>query len=38
MSPVNRQHRQFGSGGPTVSGGQLYVGTADGQVIAYGLP
>jgi hypothetical protein len=26
------------SGGPVVSGGQLYVGTADGQVIAYGLP
>ena len=26
------------SGGPAVSGGQLYVGTADGQVIAYGLP
>ena len=26
------------SGGPAVRGGQLYVGTADGQVIPYGLP
>jgi hypothetical protein len=26
------------SGGPAVSRGQFYVGTADGQVIAYGLP
>jgi hypothetical protein len=26
------------SGGPAVSRGQLYVGTADGRVIAYGLP
>ena len=26
------------SGSSAVSGGQLYVGTADGQIIAYGLP
>jgi len=26
------------TGSSAVSGGQLYVGTADGQVIAYGLP
>jgi len=39
VSPVDRQHRQLGSQRrPRGSGGQLYVGTADGPVIAYGLP
>jgi outer membrane protein assembly factor BamB len=36
---MDRQHRSSAvSGGPAVSDGQLYVGTADGQVIANGLP
>jgi hypothetical protein len=38
VAPVGRRHRQLGSQRRPRGQRQLYVGTADGQVIAYGLP